>query len=160
MSTVVETALSPASEKLQERLARSPLAGRIEIVDNDLPTLECGPADWPALALFLRDDPECRYDLFLDLFGVDNLRRRAARPRFETLVHLHSLPRNAHVRVRMRLTDPERPSVPTVTGVYPAAASARPATTRSGSPLRRPPSACRATSRRPGSSAGARGFRT
>ena len=57
----------------------------------------------------------------MDLFGVDNLRRRGPRPRFETVVHLHSLPRNEHVRVRIRLESPDRPSLPTVSGVYPAA---------------------------------------
>jgi len=121
MTVVADTALSPAAEKLQERLARSPLAGRIEVFGLDLPTLEVAPAEWPALALFLRDDPECRYDLFVDLFGVDNLRRRGPRPRFEIVVHLHSLPRNEHMRVRIRLESPDRPSLPTVTGVYPAA---------------------------------------
>ena len=83
------------------RARRWPAGSRSSALD--LPTLEVAPAEWPALARFLRDDPECRYDLFLDLCGVDNLRRRGPRPRFEVVVHLHSLPRNEHVRVRIRL---------------------------------------------------------
>src|SRR5262249_32016001 len=91
MTVVAETALSPAAEKLRERLGRSPVGERARVADSDLPTIEVGPEDWPALARFLRDDPECRYDLFLDLLGVDNLRRSGSRSRFETVAHLHSL---------------------------------------------------------------------
>ena len=32
-----------------------------------------------SVARFLRDDPGCQYDLFLDLCGVDNLRRHEQR---------------------------------------------------------------------------------
>ena len=73
---------------------------------------------------FLRDDPGCQYDLFLDLCGVDNLRRRGRgrRRRFEAVVHLHSLSRNEHVRVRVVLPDAGRkPSLPSVESVWPAA---------------------------------------
>ena len=91
--------------------------------EGDLPTIEVAPQDWPVLARFLRDDPGCQYDLFLDLCGVDNLRRRGPRSRFELVVHLHSLSRNSHVRVRVPLPDAdgESPSVPSVEGVWPAA---------------------------------------
>ena len=120
MTAVAET-LSPAAEKLRERLGSSTVGERARVADLDLATIEVSPADWPALARFLRDDPECRYDLFLDLLGVDNLRRRGPRPRFEAVAHLHSLPRNEHVRVRIPLPDPEKPRLPTVSDVYPAA---------------------------------------
>jgi NADH-quinone oxidoreductase subunit C/D len=120
--SAVETATaSPASEKLRERLAASPLAGRAKVSDLDLPTVEVAPDDWPALARFLRDDPECRYDLFLDLAGVDNLRRAGAPTRFEAVVHLHSLAHNRHARVRVPLPDAEKPSLPSVESVWPAA---------------------------------------
>jgi len=120
--SAVETATaSPASEKLRERLAASPLAGRAKVSDLDLPTVEVAPDDWPALARFLRDDPECRYDLFLDLAGVDNLRRAGAPTRFEAVVHLHSLAHNRHARVRVPLPDVEKPSLPSVESVWPAA---------------------------------------
>ena len=121
MTVALETALSPAAERVRERVAASPVAGRAEVVDRDLPTIEICPKDWPTLARFLRDDPGCRYDLFLDLCGVDNLRRRGQKTRYEAVVHLHSLPSNERVRVRVLLPDAENPSLPTVCDTYPAA---------------------------------------
>ena len=125
MSVVAAAALSPAAEKLRERLEASPVAARAAVHDLDLPTIEVGPEDWLALARFLRDDPGCQYDLFLDLCGVDNLRRRdrGPRSRFEAVAHLHSLSKNEHVRVRVVLPDaPDgNPSLPSVESVWPAA---------------------------------------
>jgi NADH-quinone oxidoreductase subunit C/D len=121
VTVALATALSPAAEKVRERVAASPVAGRAEVVDRDLPTIEICPKDWPALARFLRDDPACRYDLFIDLCGVDNLRRPGQKTRYEAVVHLHSLPSNQRVRVRVLLPDAEKPSLPTVCDTYPAA---------------------------------------
>ena len=121
MSTVEAPALSPAAERLRERLERSPFAGRAEVRDLDLPTLEVSPADWPAVARFLRDDPECRFDLFLDLAGVDNRKRRGRPTRFEAVFHVHSVSNNEHIRVKVLLPDGAKPSLPTVHDVWPAA---------------------------------------
>ncbi|HXM75670.1 MAG TPA: NADH-quinone oxidoreductase subunit C, partial [Thermoanaerobaculia bacterium] len=99
MSTVLPPALSTASEKIRARLEQSPLAGKVEIRDLDIPTLEVFPENWIDLARFLRDDFQCRYDLYLDLAGVDNLRRPGRKTRFEAVVHLHSLENNDHIRV-------------------------------------------------------------
>ncbi len=122
--TSVETALlSRAAERLRDRLSESLVAGQPVVVDGDLPTVEVLPQHWPALARFLRDDPACQYDLFLDLCGVDNLRRPGDRARFEVVAHLHSLSRNEHLRVRVALPVAEggRPSMPSVADVWPAA---------------------------------------
>lgn len=121
MSVLEAATLSPAAEKVRERLAASPLLEKVEVSDLDLPTLECTPADWPALARFLRDDPGSRYDLFLDLAGVDNLRRSGRKTRFESVFHLHSLPHDNHLRVKVLLPDAEAPSLPSVHEVWPAA---------------------------------------
>jgi NADH-quinone oxidoreductase subunit C/D len=121
MSVLEAATLSPASEKVRERLAASPLFETVEVSDLDLPTLECTPADWPALGRFLRDDPECRYDLFLDLAGVDNLKRRGRKTRFEAVFHLHSLSKDNHLRVKVLLPDAEPPSLPSAHEVWPAA---------------------------------------
>jgi NADH-quinone oxidoreductase subunit C/D len=122
MTPAVETpALSAPAERLRARLSRSPLSHSVEVRDLDLPTLEVAPESWLALARFLRDDPECRFDLFLDLAGVDNLRRRGQATRFEAVTHLHSLTRNEHVRVKVLLPEPESPRLPTVSSVWPAA---------------------------------------
>ena len=121
MSTVEAPPLSPAAEKLRERLGRSPAAGRLEVRDLDLPTVEVSPEDWPAVARYLRDDPECRFDLFLDLAGVDNAKRRGRPTRFEAVFHLLSVSRNEHVRVKVLLPDAAKPSLPTVHEIWPAA---------------------------------------
>jgi NADH-quinone oxidoreductase subunit C/D len=125
VSVVAADTLSPAAEKLRERLEASPVGARASVHDLDLPTIEVGPADWLALARFLRDDPGCQYDLFLDLCGVDNLRRRdrTSTHRFEAVVHLHSLSKNEHIRVRVVLPDaPDgNPTLPSVESVWPAA---------------------------------------
>ncbi len=122
MTAEVETpALSAPAERLRARVSGSPLAGLVDVRDLDLPTLEVGPEAWPSLARFLRDDPECRFDLFLDMAGVDNLRRRGQATRFEAVSHLHSLTRNEHVRVKVLLPDPESPRLPTVSSTWPAA---------------------------------------
>jgi len=120
--TVAEAAtLSPAAERLRDRISESPVASRASVADGDLPTVTVAPQDWPELARFLRDDPGCQYDLFLDLCGVDNLRRRGSRERFEVVVHLHSLERNNHIRVRIPLPEEGAPSLPSVEGIWPAA---------------------------------------
>jgi NADH-quinone oxidoreductase subunit C/D len=120
--SVVETAtLSPAAEKIRARLSASPLGGRVAVEDRDLPTMEVGPGEWLELARFLRDDPECRFDLFLDLAGLDNLKRNGPRTRFEAVAHLHSLTNNQHARVRIALPDAEKPALPSVESVWPAA---------------------------------------
>ncbi|HTO87977.1 MAG TPA: NADH-quinone oxidoreductase subunit D [Thermoanaerobaculia bacterium] len=121
MSIAEAVALSPAAEKLRECLAASPLEGRAAVEDRDLPTVEVAPADWPVLAGFLRDDPGCRYDLFLDLAGVDNLKRQGPKTRFEAVAHLHSLAHNQHLRVRVPLPDADKPSLPSVESIWPAA---------------------------------------
>ncbi len=122
MSTVVEpSTLSAKSETLRGRLAQSPLAGLVEVSDLDMTVLEVAPENWFALALFLRDDRGFLYDLYLDLAGVDNLRRPGRRTRFEAVVHLHSLTNNEHIRIKVLLPDPEKPVLPSVIEVWPAA---------------------------------------
>jgi NADH-quinone oxidoreductase subunit C/D len=120
--TVAEVAaLSAPAEKIRSQLAGTAFASRVEIRDLDLPTLEVSPADWPALARHLRDDPQCGFDLFLDLAGVDNWKRRGTTTRFEAVVHLLALSRAEHLRVKVLLPDGEGPKLPSVADVWPAA---------------------------------------
>jgi NADH-quinone oxidoreductase subunit C/D len=121
LSTVEAAALSAPAERIRTRLSASPLSEKVEVRDLDLPTLEVSPSDWPALARFLRDDPGCGYDLFLDLAGVDNLRRPGQRTRFEAVAHLLSVTHDSHLRVKVLLPDPEKPTLPSVHQVWPAA---------------------------------------
>jgi NADH-quinone oxidoreductase subunit C/D len=117
--TAAET-LSPPAERIRRRIAAKLPDDRVSVLDLDLPTLECSPSDWPAVARLLRDDTETGFDLFLDLAGVDNLRRRGRPTRFEAVAHLYSTVRDEHVRCKVIL-DSEKPSLPTVTDVWPAA---------------------------------------
>jgi NADH-quinone oxidoreductase subunit C/D len=121
LSSVETVSLSRPAQRIRDRFSGSPLSERVKIVDLDLPTIETSPDDWIAVARFLRDDPECRFDLFLDLAGVDNLKRRGQTTRFEAVFHLLSLSRGEHLRVKVILPDGKPPSLPTVCEVWPAA---------------------------------------
>jgi NADH-quinone oxidoreductase subunit C len=66
---------------------------------------------------FLRDDPRCRFEQLMDICGVDFPDRPE---RFEVVYNLLSLKLNQRIRVKLA-TDESMP-VPSVTGVYPAAA--------------------------------------
>jgi NADH-quinone oxidoreductase subunit C len=63
---------------------------------------------------FLRDDPEMRFDLALDLTGVDYL---GESPRFEVVYHLYSVEKRHRVRLKARVPA-EDPVIGTVTGVW------------------------------------------
>lgn len=65
---------------------------------------------------FLRDDKGCRFEVLIDICGVDWPARAA---RFDVVYHLLSPRLNQRVRVKLH-TDEETP-VPSVIDVYPAA---------------------------------------
>ena len=65
---------------------------------------------------YLRDDPSCRFELLIDLCGVD---WPARTNRFDIVYHLLSVSRNARLRVKVQ-TDENSP-VPSAHDVYPAA---------------------------------------
>ncbi|HYY16550.1 MAG TPA: NADH-quinone oxidoreductase subunit C, partial [Gammaproteobacteria bacterium] len=48
----------------------------------------------------LKTDADLRYDLLLDMAGVDYLGRE---PRFEVVYHLYSLPYNSRLRLKVRV---------------------------------------------------------
>lgn len=65
---------------------------------------------------FLRDDPACDFAVLVDICAVDYPNRAL---RFEVVYHLLSLTRNARIRIKLKTDD--KTSIPSVTGVYPAA---------------------------------------
>ncbi len=69
------------------------------------------------LARDLRDDPETRFDLLLDLCGVDYPDRDE---RFEAVYHLYSLPRGERLRLKVPVGEAD-PSLPSLIGVWKAA---------------------------------------
>ncbi len=60
------------------------------------------PSRWRDIARFLRDDPDCRMNLPVDLCGVDFPDRE---PRFEVVLHLESLDLHHRLRLKTRVGD-------------------------------------------------------
>lgn len=79
----------------------------------DLPVIIVRRNGLVPLCTFLKEDPALRFNFLSDICGVDHL---PAKPRFEVVYHLYSIP----FRYRLRLKCPvgEEETVPTVTGVW------------------------------------------
>jgi NADH-quinone oxidoreductase subunit C len=69
------------------------------------------------VAAKLKSAAELQFRLFLSIDCVDRLQLTDNEPRFEVVYFLHSLLRNAHVRLKVRLTE-DHPEVPSITPVY------------------------------------------
>jgi NADH-quinone oxidoreductase subunit C len=77
-----------------------------------------------ALMRELRDRPELRFDMLIDVCGVDyHAYGQGAYegPRFAAVYHLLSLPHNWRLRVRAFASDDDFPVVPSVIDVWPCA---------------------------------------
>lgn len=83
---------------------------------SDELTLVAGRGDIVAVLEFLRDDPECRFEMLVDVCGADYPDRLE---RFEVIYNLLSLSKNLRLRVKVNTT--ETLPVPTVVGVYSSA---------------------------------------
>ena len=68
------------------------------------------------LALALRDDPDTRFDLLLDLCGVDYPERAE---RFEAVYHLYSMPRKERLRLKVPVSEAD-PVLPSLIDVWKA----------------------------------------
>lgn len=86
------------------------------VIARDELTIEARTDEIIRVLRYLRDDPSCRFELLIDVCGVD---WPARAKRFDIVYHLLSLSRNARVRVKVQ-TDENTP-VPSVHDVYPAA---------------------------------------
>ncbi len=69
--------------------------------------------------LFLKEEPDLRFDVLMDLAGVDYLHLRES-PRFEVVYQLYSLPHNARLRLKVPVEESD-PQVDTATEIWPAA---------------------------------------
>jgi NADH-quinone oxidoreductase subunit C len=67
--------------------------------------------------VFLRDDPELRFNFLENLCGVDYLGRE---PRFEVVYHLVSFTNRSRICLKVGV-DEHNPSVPSLTGLWPGA---------------------------------------
>jgi len=63
------------------------------------------PGDWLEVATFLRDEPECAMDHFVDLTAVDYPEREPELPRFDLVLLLRSLGKKHRIRVKTRLRE-------------------------------------------------------
>ncbi len=93
-------------------------------VDRGEVTLEIRPVDLVAVATLLRDDAQFRFELLIDLCGLDysgyGMGSREG-PRFAVVYHLLSVTQNLRLRVRTFAADDEFPSVDSVNEIWPAA---------------------------------------
>jgi NADH-quinone oxidoreductase subunit C len=64
-------------------------------------------ADWKAVATFLKTDPRCAMDHFIDLTAVDYPEREPEVPRFDLVLIVRSMKHNHRVRIKTRVGDGE-----------------------------------------------------
>lgn len=99
------------SKKVVERL-KAELGAKI-LETNDFrgdDSVVVAPADWRAVAVFLKSDPECAMDHFVDLTAVDYPERQDAAvplPRFDVILMMRSMAKNHRIRVKTRIGDGE-----------------------------------------------------
>ena len=109
-----EVLAKPAARALREALGDRVLS--IEDFRGDL-TITVERRAWVEAARQLRDHADCDFKLFLDLCGVDYLDREDRPERFEVVLHLYSVSRKHHVRLKTPVPESD-PRVDTITGVF------------------------------------------
>ena len=90
---------SVTANKLEQAFADAVLSRQVEHGDD---TLTVRREAWRDVARFLRDDPDLRYNVLMDLTAVDYLAQGRV-PRYEVVVHLFSLPHNLRIRLKAAL---------------------------------------------------------
>ncbi len=91
-------------------------------------TLRVNASQLHDVALFLRDDEDCRYNLLVDVYGADRLKLGQS-PRFAANYELYSIPHNKFLRLLVEAPEPAEgygqngnlPVLPSVTGIWPTA---------------------------------------
>ena len=106
-------ALDKLGEYLQGKL---PAAIHAATMAHGELTLSVAREEIVNVVQFLRDDPECRFEILIDICGVD---WPARANRFDVVYHLLS-PR-LNQRIRVKLENDEATPVPSVVGVFSAA---------------------------------------
>ena len=117
MTTRIETLTAALPAVLGEKLASVTVAtGEITAV--------IGAADLAAALRMLRDRPELRFEMLIDLCGVDYSTYGDVAhegPRFAVVYHLLSLANNWRVRVRVFVPDDAFPVIGSAIDIWPAA---------------------------------------
>jgi len=117
MTTRIETLAAALPAVLGDKLASVTVA-RGEI------TAVIGAADLAAALRMLRDRPELRFEMLIDLCGVDYSTYGDVAhegPRFAVVYHLLSLANNWRVRVRVFVPDDAFPVIGSAIDIWPAA---------------------------------------
>lgn len=84
---------------------------------NDMPEVIVDRDKILDILLFLKNDSETPFNLFLDVCGVDYSDQK---PRFEVVYHLYSLVSKGRIRIRVKLHE-EDLKIKTAVSVYPIA---------------------------------------
>jgi len=114
----VQVEAQPLLDRLIDRL---PGGSVIPQEGLDQPTWIVAREHLLALCQDLRDNPKTRFDLLLDLCGVDFPdRSEEAGGRFEAVYHLYSMPRGERLRLKVPLTEAD-PVLPSLIPVWKAA---------------------------------------
>jgi NADH-quinone oxidoreductase subunit C len=115
MATKIETLVARLPEVLGERMTSASVAfGEVTVV--------VPPAHLLAAMQELRDRPALRFEMLIDVCGVDYSTYTGAEgQRFAAVYHLLSLANNHRLRVRTFATDDEFPVLPSVVDIWPAA---------------------------------------
>jgi len=88
---------SPTARALREALGDD--VRRIEEFRGDL-AISVSRKAWVKAATLLRDHPDLDYKLFLDLCGVDYLDKDEREDRYEVVLHVYSVSKKHHVRLK------------------------------------------------------------
>jgi NADH-quinone oxidoreductase subunit C len=109
---MTEETKSPVLRKLVEKLGDAVVSTHSRFGDD---TALVRRERIVEICLFLRDDPDCRFEFAMDLTGVDYL---GEVPRFEVVYHLFSMEKKHRVRIKARLHE-EDPTIDSVVSVWP-----------------------------------------
>lgn len=114
--------LSRLVEKVSEVLAGS-VAGS-KVAHGEL-TISVKLSDFEQVCLLLRDTPGLQFEQLTDLCGLDMADYKNEvneGPRFWVVLHLLSVALNQRIRVKVNCADDDLPAVPSVVGIWSAAA--------------------------------------
>jgi len=109
-----ELLAKPAARILSEALGERVLA--IADFRGDL-AITVERRAWFEAARLLRDHAELDYKLFLDLCGVDYLDQPGRAERYEVVLHVYSVSRQHHVRLKTPVPESD-PRLPTLVGIW------------------------------------------
>ncbi|CAM5789434.1 NADH-quinone oxidoreductase subunit C [Ottowia pentelensis] len=120
---MAEHAIAPEALKDNVAAALGALAQSVAVSRGEV-TAIVAAGDYLRAMQTLRDAPACRFELLIDLCGVDYSTYGDGAwqgPRFAVVTHLLSVALNQRVRVRVFCPDDEFPVIPSVEGLWAAA---------------------------------------